>query len=240
MVHLAVDGWSQRSSPLHSRDARAKLGVLLALLIAIATTPAGAQGAFAGFGALLLGAGFLSRLPIAGLLWRAAAVLPFAAAFAVASWLAGDGVRALALLERSYLSSLAALLFVATTPVPDWTAALESWRCPRFLILAIQFLYRYLFVAAHQAQQMRRAAASRGGGSSWAAAGRDRRMQAAGGAVAVLFARSSERAEAVYRSMVARGFQGHFPVPETRSLRISDVIFAGVAVAACVGLRLAL
>jgi energy-coupling factor transporter transmembrane protein EcfT len=48
---------------------------------------------------------------------------------------------------------------------------------------------------------MRIAARSRGGF----------RFDAAAGALAVLFARAWERAEAVHQSMLARGFQGRFP-----------------------------
>ena len=67
-------------------------------------------------------------------------------------------MRAIALGEKSFLSGLAALLLVATTPLTDWTAALNAFRFPRTLILVIQFVYRYLFVIADQAQRMRHAA----------------------------------------------------------------------------------
>lgn len=92
------------------------------------------------------------------------------------------------------------MLFSATTPVPAWTAALYSWRVPPALILTLQFLHRYLSVLADEARRMRIAARSRGGF----------RFDAAAGALGVLFARAWERAEAVHRSMLARGFQGRF------------------------------
>src|SRR4029077_6903317 len=100
--------------------------------------------------------------PILGLTGRAALILPFSATFAVLTWWSGDSMRALALAEKSFLSGMAALLLVATTPLTGWTAALESWRVPKMLILVIQFVYRYLFVIAEQAQRMRWAALCRG------------------------------------------------------------------------------
>ena len=79
----------------------------------------------------------------------------------------------------------------------------------------MQFLHRYLFVVSEQAQHMRLAAESRGsaGGSRF----RRWRVRAATGALAVLFARSYNRAEGTYRAMLSRSFEGrlHLLVPHT-------------------------
>jgi cobalt/nickel transport system permease protein len=229
--HLGVvDRWSQASSVLHARDPRAKLAVLLIFLIAVSTTAPAAQLVFAGYAALLLAAAVVSRLPVGGLIVRAALVLPFSATFALLTWWAGDGLRALSLAEKSYLSGFAAVLLVATTPLPSWTAALDRWRCPRPLILVIQFLYRYLFVIAEQALRMRLAAQCRGG----------IRFQAAGGAIGVLFARSWERADGVYQAMLARGFRGRFTIAALPPFRAADALFLTAAAAAAIAIRLAL
>ena len=55
---------------------------------------------------------------VAGALARAGVVLPFTAVFAGISWLAGDPARGAALVMKSYLSALAVLLLVSTTPLP--------------------------------------------------------------------------------------------------------------------------
>ncbi|MGH7247847.1 MAG: hypothetical protein ACREH9_07055, partial [Pseudomonadota bacterium] len=68
MHHLVLDRWSRRDSPLHRRDARAKLAALLALLIAIATTPGHATLAFALYAVLLVCGIVLARLPLLALL----------------------------------------------------------------------------------------------------------------------------------------------------------------------------
>src|SRR5262249_50681861 len=142
------------------RDARAKLGALLALLIAVSTTRS--QMALLTYGLVLIAAAVIARLPIAAMLSRAALVLPFSATFALMTWLTGDHARALALGGKSFLSGFAALLLVAATPVNQLLAGLESLRAPRALILVIQFLYRYLFVISEQAHHMRFAARARG------------------------------------------------------------------------------
>jgi cobalt/nickel transport system permease protein len=138
-----------------------------------------------------------SRLPIPAILKRAAIVLPFSSLLALIAWLSGDPVRAFTLLAKSYLSALSALLFAATTPLPAWTTALHFLRIPTALISIIQFVYRYLFVIAEEAQTMSTAARARGGF----------RFSAATAALAVLFARSWRRAESVHRAMLARGYQ---------------------------------
>lgn len=239
MHHVEVEGWSRRASPLHRRDARCKLAALTAFLVAVSTTPVTGTArvalGYAAYAALLLSAAAASRVPVAGLLRRAALVLPFSATFALLTWWAGDPQRALAIAEKSFLSGFGALLLIATTPLSSLLAALEWLRVPRLLILVTQFIYRYLFVVSEQAQHMRLAAQSRYGSGASAA----RRFQAAAGALSVLFARSWERADGIYRAMLARGFTGRF-IPSVRPhLHAADLGFLASALAACLAIRLA-
>jgi cobalt/nickel transport system permease protein len=237
--HLEVEGWSQGASPLHRRDARCKLAALTAFLIAVSTTPIYAGGmrvsfTYLGYAALLLSAAAASHVPVAGLLRRAALVLPFSATFALLTWWSGDPGRALAIAEKSFLSGFGALLLISTTPLAQLLAALERLRVPRMLILVTQFIYRYLFVISEQAQHMRLAALSRHSSGAPVA----RRFQAAAGALSVLFARSWERADGIYRAMLARSFTGRF-VPSVRPhLHAADFGFLAAAVAACLAIRL--
>ena len=231
MHHVVVERWSRASSPLHARDPLAKLAALLAFLLALSTTPARAQIAFLGYAALIGAAMAGSRLPLGGLVRRAALVLPFSATFSLITWLSGEPERALALAEKSFLSGLAALLLIATTPLTPLLAALESLRMPRLLILVVQFLYRYLFVISEQAQHMRLAAQSRGASGS-------RGFTAAAGALSVLFARSWERSDGIYRAMLSRGFTGRFSTRERPHLHFADAAFLTAVVAACLVIRL--
>lgn len=230
MHHVVVEQWSRQRSPLHARDARAKLGALLAFLIAISTTDPRAQTAFAAYAVLLIAAIAASRLPFPALLRRAALVLPFLATFAAITWWSGDAARALALAEKSFLSGLAALLLVATTPIPDLMRGLESWRAPRLPILVIQFLYRYLFVISEQAQHLRLAAASRGG----------LRFRGAAGALGTLFGRSWQRADGIYRAMLARGFSGRFPAFSPPHWHAADTMLFLAALTASALIRFSL
>lgn len=229
--HAALDEWSRRHSALHARDPRAKLAAALCLLIGIGVAqPAtmravGALGA-AGLAVLLLVAA-VSRLPVARLLLRASWVLPFTAVFAAVSALAGEPVRAASLVVKAYLSALTVLLLTSTTPLERLLAGLERLGAPAFLLSVVHFLYRYLFVIAGEAHRMKLASQARG---------RERVFSSAAGAIAVLFARSYQRAEGIHRAMLARGFSGDFVDLCRLRFRWLDagVIFAAAAAAIAV------
>jgi len=234
MHHVLVDRWSRGSSPLHALDPRVKILSLLVLLIVLATTAANAAVPLTIDAALLVAGILIAGLPPGTLLLRAMAVLPFSLTFGLISWLAGDSLRAIGLIEKSYLSSVAVLLVVCTTPLPRLLSGLESLGTPRLLVLVAQFLYRYLFVISEQAQHMRLAAASRQGIPG---AHRRLRFRAAAGALAVLFAHSYYRAEGINRAMLARGFSGKFPLLKPLRLRTADGLFLFAMIAFLVLVR---
>jgi cobalt/nickel transport system permease protein len=155
--------------------------------------------------AMLLAGLVWARIPIAAALLRSTLVFSFTVPFALISVISGEPARAVSLLLKSYVSSLAVLLLVATTPMALLLRGLESAGFPRFLLMVGQFLYRYLFVISEEAQHLRAAALGRGG---WA---RRAGFRAAAGAVGSLFARSYGRANEIHRAMLARGFRGRFP-----------------------------
>src|SRR5581483_2426095 len=101
------------------RDPRAKIVALLVFLVALATAHHALPFTAAGLFLLLASALICAGLPLAGALARAGLVLPFALVFALISWIAGDPGRALSLVAKSYLSALAVLLVVSTTPLPS-------------------------------------------------------------------------------------------------------------------------
>ena len=242
MRHLVLDAWSRRSSFLHQRDPRAKLIVLGAFLVAVGTARPLTPAAAAGYLLLLLVGMAASGLPFLPVLLRAGVVLPFAFTFAAVTALAGQREAAVALVARSYLSGLAAVLVIATTPMPRLLRALEWFRLPRMILLVVQFLYRYLFVMVEQAQRMRQAAGCRGGlGVGFFGRGslRRSRARAAAGALAVLFGSSLGRAEGIHRAMLARGFQGRLPALAIERPAWSDGAFLLAAAAIPVALRIA-
>jgi cobalt/nickel transport system permease protein len=233
--HAVLERWSRGASFLHRRDARGKILVLLVYLVAVATTPVGAVPYLPAFAILPVSALLAARLPLLGALIRAGAVLPFCAVFALFPLVSGDPARALALVGKSYLSALAALAVAGSTPMPALAAGLGSLKAPRFLVLVIQFLYRYLFVISEQSQHMRLAAAARGGTGS--ARFRRWRLRAATGALTVLFAKSYLRAEATYRAMLARCFEGRLNLVVLERFTAIDAVFLVLGVMGSLAVR---
>lgn len=210
-----------------------KILVTLVLLVAIATLTVRTVALGAVYFLLLITAVLVARLPLLGMLRGAAVVLPFAVCFAAVAALAGDPARGAMLVLRGYLSAFAALLPIATTPMPDLIAGLEWLRAPGFLLQVMQFLYRYLSVLTQEASAMRQAGLARAGSM------RSFRFRHAAAAAGVLFARSHARALAIHRAMLSRGFEGRMPAVHRRAFRLGDVGFTAAAALLIAGLRLA-
>jgi len=237
--HVTLDQWSRGASALHRRDPRVKIASVLVFLVVLGTAHRDLLWLGAALFALLCAVTLGARLPLAGALARAGVVVPFTAAFAGVSWLAGDPARGAALVMKSYLSAMAVLLLVSTTPLPVLLRGFEMTGAPRFLLMVAQFLYRYLFVISEEAQHMRKAALARGATLS-GVAGNGARFRAAAGALAVLFARSYGRAEQIHRAMLARSFPGYFrPLAELHFHR-GDMVFLAFGVLTPVAIRVLL
>ncbi len=234
MHHVLVDQWSQGTSPLHARDPRAKVLVLVIFLVVLATTAGDAIPTLVIDAALLASGILIAGLPLGRVLLRSLTILPFSLTFGVISWLSGDHLRAIALVEKSYLSTVAVLLVVGTTPLPRLLRGLEALGTPRLLVLLAQFLYRYLFVISEQAQHLRLAAACREGDSRKHRRGK---FRAAAGALAVLFARSYYRAEGIHQAMLARAFAGRFASLDPLRFRAVDGLFTAAIAALLILVR---
>ncbi len=239
MRHTAIEQWARGPGPIHAVDARVKLVVVTAFLIAVSTTPSGNWLAFAAFATLVIVALAVSGLPIRRLLLRSTLLLPFAAVFAILSYLyASDMGASFALVVRSQLCILATILLVSTTPLPLLLSALESFLVPASLLEIAQFLYRYLFVIVDQGQRMRWAASSRDAGRILAS-NRRSLLDRAAGALATLFACSYKRAEGIHRATLARGSRGGFPVLTKPGLKKGDLLIAAGSVLFLFGVRIA-
>jgi len=236
--HVVLERWSRGASALHRRDPRAKVAVLLLFLIVLATAHRNLPILAAALAILLAAGVATARLPLFGALSRSALVLPFTLLFGAICWLGGDPARGIAVVLKSYLSALAVLLVVSTTPLPDLLHALESFGTPHFLLMVAQFIYRYLFVISEEAQHMSKAAVSRGATAVGMTTSKDR-FRAAAGALAVLFARSYGRADQIHRAMLSRSFPGRFRTLGTRRFRSSDAVFLSCAAVTLAILRIA-
>ncbi len=217
-----LEDWSRSGSWLHRRDPRAKLLSAFCVLVAIAVMPARGTlslclGVLAATAILAAGA-IVARLPVFSILARGWVVLPFTGVFALLAWVEGNPHRAVSLLSKSWLSAVAVVLLMASTPLERLLAGLEKLGVPPLLVSVVQFVWRYLHVSIAQLDRMRIARAARGG---------ERKFVFATSTVAVLFASSAARAERVHWALLSRGGESHFPLLDP--LRIDRLDYALLA-----------
>jgi cobalt/nickel transport system permease protein len=249
-IHL-TDQYRERDSIAHRLDPRTKILVAVALILAVALTPAGAYGAYVLLYLFLLSAILLARIDLPYVIKRSFIALPFALAavtlpFTVpgqtlASWpilggltISVEGtVRFLSILIKSWVSVQAAILLVAITPFPDLLWGLRALHVPATLVAIVSFAYRYLFVLSDEALRLMQARAARsavvdgrrGGGSLlW-------RGKVTGRMVGGLMLRSMERSERIYNAMLARGYQGQMRLLKRPRMGRSDYAALAISIA---------
>ncbi|MHB1340936.1 MAG: cobalt ECF transporter T component CbiQ [Coriobacteriia bacterium] len=234
------------SSPMHARDARAKVVSAAVLVVAVVATHVMGPGEFVLVVALLLAVTVLSRLPLAAVLRRTALVLPFAGAIAVFAPLqAASGsldvvggtvwyAEVLGVMSKAWLSVFVMVLLSATTPVPDLLAALRRFRVPHVFLLLLAFIYRYVAVLGDQIRAMRTAVSSRAPGLS-----RLRSLTLFGHLAGSMFIRAYERGERIHAAMLARGFDGTLPTRSRSRLGAADALLVATAALAAAAIALA-
>jgi len=252
-IHF-LDPYRPDDSPLHRLDARVKLVLALAFILAVALAPVGRWPAYILFLALALSAAILSRLGAGFAARRALLALPFAlaalplafstpgmplAGIHVGAWslqVTDAGMERLAsIVLKSWLSVQAGVLLAATTPFPDLLMAMRAIHIPRLLVAIFGLMWRYLFVLADEALRLTRARDARSGSLDGVARSSVLwRAQVTGHMAGSLFLRGYERSERIYHAMLARGYDGEvraLPVPPLQG-RERLILGAGLALLA--------
>jgi cobalt/nickel transport system permease protein len=178
----------------------ARLVAAVGLLVLIAVLAPGRM--LAAPSVLILAWAMAARIHPWKLLSRASIVLPFTLLFSLLSWWTGDVTRAWSLPLKSYLSALAVVLLIETTPLERVLASARRLGMPELLAEVIGFTWRYLGVLRDEASRLRNAALARGA---------ERSFRISASSVAVLLASSWNRAERIHRAMLARGMSGDSP-----------------------------
>ena len=194
--------------------AQCKLLATFLFVLAVVATPREAFWAFAVYAALVVGTAAVARVPPGWLARRLTIELPFVAFAFFLPVLSPDGewwAGAWNILVKGTLGVAASSVLVATTAVPDILHGLERLRLPRALTSIASFMVRYVDVIVDDMRRMRVARESRGYDPRWLWQAR-----AVASSAGTLFVRSYERGERVYLAMLARGFDGTFPVLDDR------------------------
>ncbi|HOX89331.1 MAG TPA: cobalt ECF transporter T component CbiQ [Burkholderiaceae bacterium] len=210
-----LDALAARPGPAARLDARAKLLVTAAYIVAVVSFERHAVAALVPFAAYPLLLGAWARVPAGPVLCKLAIASPFALMVgAFNPWIdtapmlqlgslsiSSGWVSYASLLLRFVLTVSAALLLVATTGMREIAAALGALGVPREFTAQLLFLHRYSFVVGEEARRMATAARLR-------SAGRGLTLGAWSALLGHLLLRAYERARRIHLAMLARGYDG--------------------------------
>jgi cobalt/nickel transport system permease protein len=231
---------SLRDGFLQRRDARAKLGAALALLIASGSAhePAIVAGvmavAFAGAGLSRIGGAALRTLFVpltlisASLAIPALVITPGEPLLVLADGIAitDHGARsAVLLMLRVFAAAAVGLTLVLTTAWPALLAALRSIGLPAVVVMLFGMTYRYVFLLLRVSQDMFVARRSRTVDPRSAVV-RKVIVRTTG----VLMAKSLDESERVFLAMTSRGFNGDVRLLTPARMRGTDWALLATAV----------
>ena len=237
-------GWSD--SPLHRRDARAKLLVCAVFAVCVASFPRYEVAGLLPFFAVPAALAAAGRVPLRPVLRLVLAASPFAVLVGIANpfldpraaariagvAVSGGALSFASILLRFALCTSTLLLLVATTPMPRLAAGLRRLGSPAALTVQVQMLYRYLFLLVSEGERLSAARLLR------EPARRLPRFAAARGMLSMLLHRTWERGDRVYRCMQVRGFQGELPTLTPERFGLADAAFLAAGAGFCLAARL--
>ncbi len=231
-----LDRLSYGKTLVHRLDPRAKVVATLLFLLTVVSFPPYEVAAlipFFLFPVLLM---TLGEIPTGFILRKVLLVSPFALLIGIfnpfldtriVAVIAGLPISAgwlsfISILLKFVLTTGAALLLVATTSFPGICHALRRLGFSSLFVSQLLFLYRYLFVLAEEAMRITRARDMRSFGRRGFGVAVFVRL------VGVLFLRTVDRAERIYRAMLSRGFQGDIPTLRRSRIFAGDLAFLAI------------
>jgi len=228
-----LDQLAYADSPVHAVDPRAKVITTIVFLVCVVSFGSYEVLALLPFAVFPLFLAADAGLPLGFLGRKLLAVAPFAIVIGifnplldreVVAQIAGVGVTGgwlsfTSILLRFALTTMAALVLIATTSFTGICMALERLGMPDVLVTQLLLLYRYIFVLGEETMRLARARALRSFG--------DRGMgwRAYAQMLGSLLLRTYARAQRIYRAMLSRGFDGSVRVMRVLHFTARDAVF---------------
>lgn len=145
--------------------------------------------------------------------------------------ISGGMVSAATLMLKGIYAVSASYLLIVTTSVEDICYALRKLRVPKIFVTVLLLLYRYIIVLLKETERMTDAYALRAPGQ------RGVHHNVWGTFAGQLLLRSLDRAQAVYDSMMLRGYNGEFYLRCKKAAARGDYLYAVLWCAALVFIR---
>ena len=248
MSGLDIDGHAGIDSPIHRWDPRAKIASILVLIFSVVMVES-ISVALLGL-ALSLAVLLASRLPLGEVArrvrWPVIFLLPI---FFILPFTAGgertvtfatfdlslDGLLlGTLILTRGLSAVILAYPLFATSPFNITVQAMRGLKMPEVTAQIFLFTYRYLFLLREEMRSIEKSLASK----SFAKKTDLRTARVIGTALGMLFVRSYERSERIYRAMVSRGYEGTLPSAVKFEMKRGDWAKSFVVAGAAVMLQL--
>ncbi len=203
MKHDFLDKYSYLDTPIHRLPAMLKLILVLVYILWLTSLKNGwVEYCLAGGGLLILI--LFSQVPLTYLFLRSLVIVPFLALILIFMAISQPepGEFMLFVSLRAWLSVLALVWLISTTPFPELLKAMRKLRIPSIILTLLGFIYRYFFLLSDEGQRMFRSVKMRSFGKKKSQLEIKTYAQILG----TLFLRSYERSERVYQAMLMRGF----------------------------------
>lgn len=252
MHHAHIDRYAYGDSLIHRLDSRIKFIITLVLTGLVVSLPPTSVSAPLCYGLGPFVVLVLANIPLRFVVKHIILICPLILALALSCvlydrtpvtvqfgpflWDMTQGwLRCFSILMKYTVSVSALLALISTTPFADLLVGLQRLKVPGPLIVQLGFLYRYIFVVIDTAQHMLRARNTR----RIRFLGWKTEISVASSMIGALLMRSLDSAEKISLAMQARGFTGRWhSLSDTQGLGRADGLFALLAIAFMVGLRL--
>ena len=242
---LNLDELASQESPIHNLDGRIKL-ISAVFIIVIA--------AFSNniFIPIILEIFLLIVIKIAKLSYinsfkRIALLFPFGGAIIIFqpfihpgnvlwpySWITITDVGlnwAVLLIARMIVSLTSIVILSSTSPMQQIVASFRRLRMPKDLAMILSIMVRFLFVFIDELAAIRKSQKSRNFHIHSKLTPYKWRIKQVGYSIAMMFVKSYEQGERVYKSMISRGFSDKSDLfNEKTSLEKSDYIYIGTII----------
>lgn len=206
MKHSFWDRYSDIESPVHKIKPGIKLAVSLLLIILLSTLPYKPLLYSVVFVFLFLVVTLtLSKVPVMFIMKRILMLIPLLLPVIILNYFfLSDGIfNSTVITLRSLLSVFVLVLLISVTRFRDLIKTFKQWHLPRIIILTLSFMYRYFFLLTDESEKMVRSVKIRSAGGS-----KLKMIKIYSHILGILFVKSYERSDRVYKAMVMRGFSG--------------------------------
>lgn len=227
-----MDELARLDSPVHRLDARAQALTVTVFILVVMSYPRYEVSALMPLFVYPFVMVAVGGLPVGYLVKKIAVAAPFALFVGIFNPMldrhvvmsagslpvSGGWLSFASIMVRFVLTVSAALILVACTGIHRLCAGLEKMGMPRVFATQLLFLYRYFFVIGDEGQRMSRSVEIRSAGAALG-------FKVYGHLVGNLLLRAMDRAQRIYRAMVARGFDGEIRVLHPARPGGRDVVF---------------